>query len=273
MKRLLLASVGSTMLSLAAMAADVPAPAYVNLPPPPQFSWTGLYLGGNAGWGSLQDNGLPFCLDFLGAMQGPGCDIVTGGQTSGSGFVGGGQVGYNWQAGRLVLGLETDFQGTNIKSSTNVAGPFEIIGFGPSGPGASFVASEKLSWLGTLRGRFGVAFDRVMIYAVGGFAYGEVSVSQAHNFPLIQYASNTSRMLNGWTFGGGVEWAFLGNWSARAEGMFYDLGSISTSSPGLPLVPLYYTLGKNFDAQGVIIRGGLNFRFGEPVAVAYAPAY
>jgi outer membrane immunogenic protein len=264
MKKLVVAAVVLGALIMPAMAADVPAPAYTKAPPPPAFNWTGFYLGGNAGWGSIDDNALPFCFTPSGVWQGPGCDTVPGGRVRGSGLVGGGQAGYNWQFARLVVGLETDIQGGDIKASTNVPGPFEIIGLGSSGPGVSFTAQEKLSWIGTLRGRFGVAFDTVMIYATGGFAYGGVSVSQAHILPAVQYPSSASRDLNGWTFGGGVEWAFLGNLSARVEGLYYDLGTISTSSGSVPPISPTYVAGKNFDAQGAIIRAGLNWRFGEP---------
>jgi outer membrane immunogenic protein len=276
MRKLLLAgvaigtSLGASLgaLSVPAMAADVPAPAYTKAPPPPEFNWSGLYVGGNAGWGSLDDTAVPFCLTPAGEWEGPGCDFVPGGQVKGNGFIGGGQLGYNWQAGRMVLGLETDFQGSTTKGSTTVPGPFNIVGLGSSGPGASFTAEEKISWLGTFRGRFGVAFDRALIYATGGFAYGEVSAAQAHIFPAVQYSSSTSGTLNGWTFGGGLEWAFAGNLSGKVEGLYYDLGTISTSAGAAPPISRFVG-GKNFDAQGVIIRAGLNWRFGEPFYAGY----
>jgi outer membrane immunogenic protein len=271
MRKLLLASVASSVLVSAAMAADVSMP--VTPPPLPQFTWTGLYIGGNAGWTSLQDNGLPFCLTPSGVMQGPGCDIVPGGQVGASGFIGGGQVGYNWQAGRLVLGIEADLQSTSLKGTTRVAGPFQFVGGGLSGPGTSFVASENLPWLGTLRGRFGVAFDRLLIYLTGGLSMGGLDVTQAHIFPGLQYASNASRTLNGYTFGGGMEWAFFGNWSIKAEGMYYDLGTLGTQSVAIPAVAPSFIDGKNFDGRGVIARAGVNFRFGEPFTLAAAPSY
>jgi outer membrane immunogenic protein len=266
MRKLLLAGVALGALSVPAMAADVPAPAYIKAPSAPEFNWTGLYLGGNAGWGSIVDRGVPFCLTPAGEWQGRGCDVVPGGLVKGNGFLGGGQLGYNWQAARMVLGLETDFQGSTLKGSTNVAGPFTIIGVGSSGPGASFTADEKISWIGTFRARFGVAFDRALIYATGGFAYGSVGIDQSHSFPGVRYSSSSSGTLNGWTFGGGVEWAFAGNWSTKIEGLYYDLGTISTVAGAAPppSSPIYnFVAGKNFDAQGVIIRAGLNWRFGD----------
>jgi outer membrane immunogenic protein len=267
MRKLLIVGVVLGSFSMPALAADMPIP----IPPAPEFTWTGLYLGGNAGWGSIEDRGVPFCLTPAGAWQGQGCDVVSGGLVTGSGFIGGGQLGYNWQAARMVLGLETDFQGSTLKASTSVAGPFTIIGVGSSGPGASFTADEKISWIGTFRGRFGVAFDRLLIYATGGFAYGAVGIDQAHILPAVRYASSSSGTLNGWTFGGGLEWAFAGNWSTKIEGLYYDLGTISTAegaapppSPGFAFVD-----GKNFDARGAIIRAGLNWRFGDAFYAAF----
>jgi len=168
----------------------------------------------------------------------------------------------------MVLGLETDFQGSTLEGSTNVPGPFTIIGLGNSGPGTSFTADEKISWIGTFRGRFCVAFDRALIYATGGFAYGAVGIHQAHNFVAVRYSSSSSATLNGWTFGGGLEWAFAGNWSTKIEGLYYDLGTISTVAAAAPLVTRFVD-GKNFDARGAIIRAGLNWRFGEAVYSGY----
>jgi outer membrane immunogenic protein len=265
MRKLLLAGIASSALSAAAVAAEMPVPVEAKMPPPPQFSWTGLYVGGNAGWAQLEDNGYPFCLTPSGVMQGPGCDIVPSGQISTGGFIGGGQAGYNWQAGKLVLGVEADAQGTNLKGSVNVVGPFPIAGGGATGPGARFVASENVSWLGTLRGRFGVALDTLLIYLTGGLSMGAVDVSQAHTLLGVQYPSNASRTLNGYTFGGGVEWAVLGgNWSIRGEGLYYDLGSIATQGTAVPPVPASFFGGKNFDARGAMARVGLNWRFGVP---------
>jgi opacity protein-like surface antigen len=111
MRSLVIAGFALGLMAGTAAAADMPVP-YTKAPPPREFSWTGLYVGGNAGWLQLEDNGYPFCLDPTGAMQGLGCDIVPGGQM---GAFGGGQAGYNWQTGKLVLGIEADMQGVDLK--------------------------------------------------------------------------------------------------------------------------------------------------------------
>jgi outer membrane immunogenic protein len=139
-------------------------------------------------------------------------------------------------------------------------------------PAPASPRTKKISWIGTFRGRFGVAFDRALIYATGGFAYGFVGIDQAHSFPAVRYSSASSGTLNGWTFGGGLEWAFAGNWSSKIEGLYYDLGTISTVAGAAPPPPsplFNFVAGKNFDAQGVIIRAGLNWRFGDAFYSAY----
>jgi outer membrane immunogenic protein len=270
MRRLVVTGFALGMMAATAVAADMPVP-YAKAPPPPEFSWTGLYVGGNAGWMQLEDNGYPYCLDPTGAMQGPGCSIVPGGQMGSNGFFGGGQAGYNWQAGKLVLGIEADMQGTSLKASESMPGPFAIVAPFPINTGsANFTATESVTWFGTLRGRFGVAFDRLLIFMTGGLAMGGVDVTQAYYFPAaapgpVQYASNTSRTLNGWTFGGGVEWAFLDRWSLKAEGGYYDLGTIATVGASVPVsLGGTFLLGKTFETRGAFARAGVNFKLWAP---------
>ncbi len=135
-----------------------------------------------------------------------------------------------------------------------------------------------------MRGRFGVAFDRLLVYMTGGLAMGGVDVTQAYNFVLtpapvppapdhFQYASNTSRVLNGWTFGGGVEWAFLDRWSVKAEGGYYDLGTISISSASAPARPASFLLGKTFETRGAFARAGVNFKLWEPAPPVNSATY
>jgi outer membrane immunogenic protein len=255
-----------------ASAADLAPRPYTKAPVLVEeavYNWTGFYAGLNLGWGSIHDRGDPFCVTPAGVLNGVGCDTtnVPGAHIRGSGILGGGQIGYNWQAGHLVYGLEADIQGTDIKGSLNILGPFNTVGGGNSGP-ASFTADEKLSWLGTVRGRVGYAWDRVLLYGTGGLAYGEVKVDQNTIFPGLIYPSSASSTRTGWVAGGGIEWAFSGNWSAKAEGLYYDLGNISTSGGPIPAGGLYLG-GKTFNVQGVIARAGVNYRFGGPVVAKY----
>jgi outer membrane immunogenic protein len=265
-KNLIGITVIAALIATPALAADLNLPAY-NAPPPPPFvpifNWTGFYIGGNAGWGWLNDNGSPFCINPEGVLDGDLCDTtnVPGAQIkNANGFIGGGQAGFDYQADVLVYGIETDFQGADINGSVNIAGPFAQVGGGNSGP-ASFTASEKLDWLGTVRGRIGVvAWERSLFYGTVGFAYGGVSASQNTIFPAVQYPSSVSETRTGWTAGGGWEYAFAPNWSAKIEGLYYDLGSFSTSGTAVPGITSFIG-GKNFDAKGAIVRVGLNWRF------------
>jgi outer membrane immunogenic protein len=194
-----------------AQAADLPSrkgppPAY--LPPPPMFTWTGFYVGLNLGGGWRDTNNNNNNWGWGGGWGGWGNNNNNSG-----GVVGGGQIGYNYQFSPwLVLGLETDFQGTSIGSGGGNGGGWWG-GFGGAG-------SQRIPWFGTVRGRLGITpFDpHFMIYGTGGFAYGEVRHDGL-------FLGSWSRTKTGWTAGGGVEWAFLPNWSAKVEYLYTDLSS------------------------------------------------
>ena len=265
MLRLSLLSIAAAIaLTQIASAADLPrkAPAYT-APPPPVFSWTGFYVGGNAGWGWLRDSGETFCINPAGILNGPGCNAqtATGDQIRGDGFIGGAQAGYNWQINNWVLGVEADFQGADIKGS--VAAPIFLVSVVPIPPTVTAIenANEKLDWFGTVRGRLGIAFDRVLVYGTGGLAYGHVKVDQ-NSVPVgapgpFLFPSSASVTKTGWTAGGGIEWAFAGKWSTKIEGLYYDLGSLSSAGSAAN----GFMVGKNFDVRGEIVRVGLNYRF------------
>jgi hypothetical protein len=132
-------------------------PPPVDLPPPPVFIWTGLYIGGNLGFG-----GDRFIYPFT-------VGVVSGQATlTSGGIIGGGQVGFNWQfPNNFLLGLETDFDGAAIrgKATVNIATPGGVF---------SAQAGSRINYIGTVRGRVGYAWDRFLIYGTGGFAYGQV---------------------------------------------------------------------------------------------------
>ena len=222
MKRFLLASTGMWALAGligSANAADLPrqmvtkAPAYVA----PYYNWTGLYVGvnGGGGWGrSRWDDAGSF--DTSGAMVG-------------------GTVGYNWQFGTWVVGLEGDIDWADIKGSRS-AGCF-----------AGNCSTEN-TWLGTARGRLGYAFDRIMPYVTGGAAFGDVQASQPG------FTGMTSTQL-GWTVGAGVEFAIASNWTAKVEYLHYDLGNFQCGLNCNGFV------NDNVSFRADAVRGGVNFRF------------
>src|SRR5207237_3144622 len=155
------------------------------------------------------------------------------------GFIGGGQIGYNWQAGNFVAGVEADIQWLSGRGSGTVATSIPLPTFPGNFINTTLAATNSVDWLGTLRGRAGFTLaPAFLIYATGGLAYGEAKSSTAINQVLVgpatgganaPYASvaNFSETRVGWTAGAGGEWMFSGNWSAKLEYLHYDLGSVS----------------------------------------------
>jgi len=213
MKKILLSSVALLGFTAGAMAADLPsrrAPAPV-VAAVPVFTWTGFYVGVNAGYGWGTDNERVFI---------PGVGLVGGGNEGG--FVGGAQAGYNYQIGSFVVGLEGDIQYADFGHKNVFV------------PGIGFVGNTSSDWFGTVRARAGVAFDRALVYATGGFAFADGN--------------------NGWTVGGGIEYAFTNNLSAKVEGLYVNLNNDSKH---------YGILGYNHGHNEFgVVRAGLNFRFG-----------
>ena len=255
--------IGAALCTLAlnqvAAAADLPVKAPAA---PPVYSWTGFYAGLNAGYGWSDP---PVSIVGLGGPPGPTGwdpyypDPFRGRNFSRSGFIGGGQLGYNYQLNRIVFGVEGDFQGSDIKGSLDT-----------SGPGPAFFASpytlhydQRLSWLGTIRGRLGyAATDRLLIYGTGGFAGGRVSATSNLTFPtaIVSYAGSASETKGGWAAGGGIEYAFGSNWSAKLEYLHYDLGTVSVIGDPAPPSPPFQTR-TDFSVRGNIVRAGVNYRF------------
>jgi outer membrane immunogenic protein len=260
--------------TVAAQAADLPtrkeAPAPVFVPPP--FTWTGFYIGVNAGgiWPSGSRNANIFA---PGTFPFPIQTFFPGGLGSQSaGFIGGGQAGYNWQTGAFVLGVETDFDGTTVSKSTDRVGtPFTGPGVPPTllNDHLSLHAKASLDWLGTTRGRVGFVAtpdNRLLIYGTGGVAYGGGS----SNFSVFDFTKNafwsgnpsTSRV--GWVIGGGAEYAFTNNITIRGEYLYADLGSRNFTTAGnlaaATFFPGVYATGKvNYNAS--IFRAGINYKF------------
>lgn len=201
-------------LSVGAQAADLgPAPAPIYKAPPvapPPFSWTGFYLGGNVGvgWndGSVSDT-------LLGE---------TWSANNNATFVGGGQVGANYQfGGGFVVGVEGDFDWfANNNNSVTVLG-------------TTVQGSNNGRWLTTLTGRLGYAVDRVLFYGKGGAAWvgsNNFAVTNVATGSSVSFSNNNTN--TGWTAGAGVEWAFTNNWTARLE---YDYVGLDNASFTVPI--------------------------------------
>src|SRR5665647_1388851 len=201
MRRFVIALLAATTLGVgAAAAADLPSRNYTKaVPYAPVFSWTGFYIGANAGYGWASTSVSGFS-----------------GSSNLNGFVGGAQIGYNWQgASPLVLGIEADFQGTS-QSHTDTVGIVSI--------------QQELPWLGTVRGRIGYAFDRAMIYATGGLAYMDYKLSASSLGVTVSDSASKA----GWTAGAGIEWMFAPQWSTKLEYLYIDTGDTSVTLFGVP---------------------------------------
>jgi len=221
MKRSLIAGIGLLALAaLPASAADLPrGPIPYKAPAMvSQYNWTGFYLGINGGgaWGNSDWNG--FAVD-----------------NSPSGGMIGGTAGYNWQGAGSpwVFGLEGDIDWTNIRDRATACGAFNC--------------ETRNNWFGTVRGRVGYAFDRFMPYFTGGLAVGDVEA----NLGGFTGSKSTNA---GWTVGVGIEGVLAGNWTAKVEYLYADLGDTTCSSVACGTAT-------NVDLNLNIVRAGLNYRF------------
>ncbi len=253
----------------------------------PTSNWTGWYVGLNAGggWGNdpIDNSSVgTFCNPALGGCL-PGLAVfhttaaaAVPGQfgTKASGFIGGVQIGYNQQIGAFVWGVETDFQGADIKGSDSLSGTVVPVGF-PNPVTVTGTGSQKLDWLGTLRGRLGwTPINPLLLYVTGGLAYGHVSanVSFTEAIPSIVGLPSTpafasaSSVRTGWALGGGLEWMFAPRWSVKAEYLYYDLGHLTLNSQlnqFNPAFMLFTTVSTQSEVHfnGNIARVGVNYKF------------
>jgi outer membrane immunogenic protein len=256
--------------AVAAQAADLPtrkeAPAPVFVPPP--FTWTGFYIGLNAG-GIIASGSRNATLVVPSSaiwLQDYFPGRIGNGQ---SGFIGGGQAGYNWQTGAFVLGVVTDFDGTTLSKSFNyTSNPFSGAGW-LNNDTLNVNAKASLDWLGTTRAKVGFVVtpdNRLQIYATGGVAYGGGS---AH-FNIFDSANsaywtgNPSSTRVGWTIGAGVEYAVTNNVTIGGEYLYADMGSTHiTTSPNSfasAIFPNVYATAK-FNYNASIFRALVNYKF------------
>ena len=188
--------------------------------------WDGFYLGLNGGYAFADTNNAPFYQANV--------PVASLGDLGPEGAFGGGQIGYNVVTGRLLLGVEADVQAADINDSTSR--PF----------GA---ASTDIDWFGTVRGRIGFVSDRTLIYATGGYAWADVESRFAGTGP---FAISESDILNGYTIGGGIEYALNNNWSTKLEYQYVDLEDRRLGIGGQ---------STKIDPDFHSVRAGLNYRF------------
>jgi outer membrane immunogenic protein len=257
-----------------AMAADLPmkaSPAAVA----EVFSWSGFYVGGNAGydWGRAAYNGVltapaPFLPIDVAAIS-----TASSPRLQPNGFTGGGQLGYNWQAGSAVFGVEADIQSFRLRASTTATLPFpSTLPGGAAGPPTAFftsTSSVSTDWLFTARDRIGWANDHWLLYATGGLAVTKVNSSQtvALIAPFVFNALASDTRV-GWTVGAGFEYMIANNWSVKGEYLYLDFGTLNGTGV---LTPAFAGLALNNSTRltANIARVGVNYHFGGPVAARY----
>jgi len=228
MKRFTLAACAGLLaaaMASSSFAADMPepykAPAY-SAP----FNWTGFYAGINGGYAWGQSS-----------WSDPTVGTSSGNFNTSGGLVGG-QLGYNWQTGAVVLGIETDADWMSVKGSTaGLGGVCALDGGGQ--------CQTQQSWVGTTRARVGYAFDRWLPYVTGGVAYG--------NIQAVQPTGTTTNTNVGWAAGGGLEYGIDRNWSAKFEYLHIDLGTANfmgaasgTSTLAVPVTNELVRVGVNY---------------------------
>ena len=281
MKRLLIGiSAAASLLATGALAADLSAKAPVYTKAPvyvdPGFDWTGFYVGGNLGysWGRSSDTST--VTNTAGTVL-----FTSSDKTDLNGIVGGGQFGYNWQMQNWLFGLEADIQGTGEKGTraficpTGTCTPTTFGGvialFPIPGPAVPVALNQKIDWFGTVRGRIGVlATPKVLLYATGGLAYGEVDSSAVIGAAATPFGTVSSTNV-GWTLGAGIEGAIGGNWTAKLEYLYVDLGRVNGSF--LTTIGGFGggVLSSNYSSRITdnILRVGINYKFSGPVVAKY----
>jgi len=282
-RELALASVFALALTGAAGAADLAVKAPVYAPPIPVYSWTGFYLGvgGGTGWGTKEyDWNIDSTIAGVAAQFGgnfPGLGLHSQGTHDINGGFFGGQIGYNYQAGWFVLGVQADAHWANLEGKGN------CFALGITN------CNAKVESFGSVTGRIGAAVDRLLVYAKGGWAWesgksdinilglGGVNIPDVGLGYTLNLASAVSEDRSGWTWGAGAEYAFAPNWSAFVEYNYYDFGgetqnyaySIGVNDPAFDglVIPIPTQLDEKFHT----VKAGINYKFnwGAPVVARY----
>jgi outer membrane immunogenic protein len=253
-KKVLLASAALAVFASPGFAADLPVKAPP--PPPPVYDWTGLYVGGNVGWG--WDHSVSTEVPPSTSLAFPNGTVFNA--FNGNGFLGGVQAGFNYQTPyHLVVGVEGDFDWTDIKGTETT------ISNVTTGPFVGFASTNtlKLKDFALLTGRVGWAAANWLFYAKGGVALGQTSatgVGVLANGTLFETnSSSTDR--SGWTIGAGVEWGFAPGWSAKIEYNHIDFGSTNVGVNHFETGGTFFTTFVSSTAKVDVVKGGFNYRF------------
>lgn len=259
MRNALVGAMVAAFIPSAAIAADFPSKE----PPPPPCLWCGLYIGGNGGWAFGREAVTTtsfFPVPPFAAVDVAAINTAASPALDANGIIGGGQIGYNWQIGRALVGLEADVDVPSLKTSQ--AGTF---GF-PSTPGTFFTVATSVStdWLMTVRPRVGWTANNWLLYVTGGLAVAKENFSQTIGLIAPSVLTDTfSATQAGWTVGAGIEAKLNPNLSLKVEYLYVDLGT-TPSTAGI-LTPPFPASGVNSATRlsVSVARVGLNWHFND----------
>jgi outer membrane immunogenic protein len=262
MKRVLSLGIGAlalATLSFPAAAADLGARPVGKAPvvaPVALYNWSGFYIGGHVGgvWGDK---------DWVDVTGFPVFAPTFDGSHEVSGFLAGGQAGFNWQAGNWVFGVEGQISWTNADGE-------HIDGAGLTCFPFLAACRTELNWLGSVAGRVGYAFNNVLVYAKGGFAFAdeEYQVIDVSGLGLFN-AFSGDETRTGWMVGAGLEYGFTPNWSVKIEYNYMDFGTETYNFVDPAFGGIFVT--KEIEQQLHVVKAGINYRFnwGAPVVARY----
>ena len=236
MKRILFTTVSLGVLALGSQAAAADLPVKAGPAPVPVYDWSGFYVGGFGGYAFGNQN--------LNNALGPAgfANFTTNWETHGA--FGGGEIGYNWQSGNIVFGIEADGAGSNIQGRDNFA-LTDVNGL----PMDDF---NKLKWVASLRARGGIAVDRLLLFFDGGWAVGDI----AHTNTVLGGAVDQFTVQrNGLAAGGGIAYAMTDNLIGKIEYRYFDLGTYHRDTPLNTAMP--YTVANTYST----VMLGLDFKF------------
>lgn len=305
MKKIVLLASVAFVSGTSAFAADLQGRRVAPVAPViPAFTWTGFYAGLNAGvnWSSRNVetilNGSEMATGTYPAMvQALSPQPYSNSRT---GFIGGAQIGYNYQINQFVIGAEADFMGMGVSKRSGTTGTGasaqdagDFIGTPPGAVTLNSVATGAVStkitqnWLGTVRARAGFAADRFLVYATGGLAYGNVKLQSSASLNYDQtftdnttsppgvtpfmagtvpWAGSKTSTQVGYTVGAGVEYAVTNNWIIRGEYLYYNLGSVtnlaSVVGPAATGTVLEtISISSKTKVDGNIVRAAVSYKF------------
>jgi outer membrane immunogenic protein len=283
MKKLLLASVATSacLLAHAANAADVPSPILKAAPAPvPVYSWTGCYVGAQAGWGLARNKISQTQFNTIGPVV---FSSASSGNIDSSGAMFGGQVGcdYQFTGTQWVIGVQGSFFGTDLNQlDQDPHNGVVQVSTDPLFPGGTFgegSIATRTKWLGSVTGRLGYAvLPDTLLYIKGGGAWTENQIDLRNGaiaqFQLSSHVPIFNTKHTGWTVGAGAEWKLVSNWTLLAEYNYYDFKSkhIFTEVGVDPLNVFGQTLDAGLQIHTFTV--GVNYRFNwgaAPVVAKY----